>query len=117
MGQFLKDTICQHSGGSAVKESTCNAGRPGFNPWVGKIPWRREKATHLQYSDLENSMDCTVHGVAESNTTEQLSKQSKSITKRSNLNRPTSDKETESVISKLLKQKTPGPNGFTGEFH
>ena len=29
-------------GGSESKESTCNAGRPGFNPWVGKIPWRRK---------------------------------------------------------------------------
>ena len=29
-------------GGSAGKESTCNAGA-GFNPWVGKIPWRRER--------------------------------------------------------------------------
>ena len=31
--------------GSAGKESTCNAGDlvSGFNPWVGKIPWRREK--------------------------------------------------------------------------
>ena len=27
----------------------------------------------LQYSGLENSMDCTVYGVAESDTTEQLS--------------------------------------------
>ena len=25
-----------------------------FDPWVGKIPWRREKLP-LQYSDLENS--------------------------------------------------------------
>ena len=26
----------------AGKESTWNAGeRPGFDPWVGKIPWRR----------------------------------------------------------------------------
>ena len=23
-------------------ESACNARRPGFNSWVGKIPWRRE---------------------------------------------------------------------------
>ena len=30
-------------GGSAGKESTCNAGRSGFDPWVGKIPWRREQ--------------------------------------------------------------------------
>ena len=27
-------------GGSSGKES-CR--RPGFNPWVGKIPWRRER--------------------------------------------------------------------------
>ena len=35
-------------GGSLSKESTCNAGdclqcrRLGFDPWVGKIPWRRK---------------------------------------------------------------------------
>ena len=29
------------SGGSDSKESTCNVRRPGFSPWVGKIPWRR----------------------------------------------------------------------------
>ena len=34
--------------GSAGKKSTCSTGRPGFDPWVRKIPWR-------QYSDLENS--------------------------------------------------------------
>ena len=28
--------------GSAGKESACPWGRPGFNPWVGKIPWRRK---------------------------------------------------------------------------
>ena len=26
--------------GSAAKESTCNAGDSGFDPWVGKSPWR-----------------------------------------------------------------------------
>ena len=40
-------------------------GRPGFNPWVGKTPWRRDSYT-LQYSGLENFMDCIVHGVAKS---------------------------------------------------
>ena len=30
-------------GDSAGKESACNGGRPGFDPWVGKIPWRRER--------------------------------------------------------------------------
>ena len=29
-------------GGSEVKASAWNAGDPGFNPWVGKIPWRRK---------------------------------------------------------------------------
>ena len=29
-------------GGSVVKESTCQCRRQGFNPWVGKIPWRRK---------------------------------------------------------------------------
>ena len=29
-------------------------GRPGFNPWVGKIPWKRERLP--QYFGLENSM-------------------------------------------------------------
>ena len=33
----------------------------GFDPWVGKIPWRK-KGYPLQYSSLENSMDCIVHG-------------------------------------------------------
>ena len=28
--------------GSDGKESACNSGEPGFNPWIGKIPWRRE---------------------------------------------------------------------------
>ena len=109
------------------KESACQCRRPGFNPWVGKIPWRRERlpppifwpgdghgvtksrtrlnefhfllprlcsgkesACHagdsgdaslilglerspgegkgypLQYSGLENSMDCRVHEVPKS---------------------------------------------------
>ena len=29
-------------GGSDSKESVCNAGDLRFNPWFGKIPWRRE---------------------------------------------------------------------------
>ena len=30
-------------GGSAGKESPLQCGRTGFNPWAGKIPWRREQ--------------------------------------------------------------------------
>ena len=33
---------------------------------VGKMPWRRERLYPLQYSGLENSMDCIVRGVAKS---------------------------------------------------
>ena len=41
----------------------------GFDPWVGKIPWRREQLGYpLQYSGMENSTDYTVHGVTESRT-------------------------------------------------
>ena len=29
-------------GDSDGKESACNAGRPGFDPWVRKIPRKRE---------------------------------------------------------------------------
>ena len=36
--------------------------------WVGKIPWRG-KGNPLQNSGLENSMDCIVHSIAESDTT------------------------------------------------
>ena len=99
---------------SVGKESTCNAGDPGLESWVGKIRWRRDrlptpvflgfpcgsagkesarddlgwinvvdlgwipglgrspgegKGYPLQYSGLENSRDCIVHGVAKSQTT------------------------------------------------
>ena len=52
-------------------------GRPGFDPWVGKIPWR-STCQPLQYSCLENSLDrgtwwAIIHGVAESDMPEWLS--------------------------------------------
>ena len=31
-----------HGGGSDGKVSASNAGDRGFDPWVGKIPWRRK---------------------------------------------------------------------------
>ena len=48
-------------------------GRPGFDPWVGKIPPGEGNGYQLQYSGLESSMDCIVHGVPESDTTERWS--------------------------------------------
>ena len=40
-------------------------GRPGFDPWVGKILYEGKGYLH-QYSGLENSMDRIVHGAAKS---------------------------------------------------
>ena len=54
-------------GGSAGKESSCNAGDLGLIPGLGRSP-EEEKGYPLQYSSLENSMDCIVHGVAKSQT-------------------------------------------------
>ena len=52
-------------GGSAGKESTCNEGNLGSTPGLGISPGEG-KGYPLQYSDLENSMDCIVHGVSKS---------------------------------------------------
>ena len=41
--------------------------RPGFSPWLGKIPWRRERLPTPVFW-LENSMDCIVQEVAKSRT-------------------------------------------------
>ena len=38
-----------------------------FDPWVGKIPWRRERLP-IPVSGLENSMDCIDHRVVKSRT-------------------------------------------------
>ena len=47
-------------------------GRPGFNPWVWNIPWRRERLP-IQYSGLENSIDYSPWDHKELDTTERLS--------------------------------------------
>ena len=52
---------------SVGKESACNAGDPGSIPGLGRSPGE-EKGYPLQYSGLENSMDCIVDGVAKSRT-------------------------------------------------
>ena len=63
-------------GGSDSKESDCNAEDPGSIPGLGRSPGKGN-GNPLQDSCLENSMDrgawrATVHGLAESDTTEQL---------------------------------------------
>ena len=53
--------------GSVGKKSACNAGDLGSIPGLGRSPGEG-KGYPLQYSGLENSMDCVVHGVAKSQT-------------------------------------------------
>ena len=48
-------------GGSVCKDSTYNEGHLGSIPGLGRSPG--EGKDYLQYSGLENSMDCIVHGV------------------------------------------------------
>ena len=62
--------ICWHiyiPDSSAGKESACNAGDLGLIPGLGRSPGEG-KGYPLQYSGLENSMDCIVYRVAESRT-------------------------------------------------
>ena len=54
-------------GGSAGKESACNARDLSSIPGLGISPGEG-KGYSLQYFGLENSMDCIVHGVAKSQT-------------------------------------------------
>ena len=51
--------------GSAAKECACNVGNLGLIPGLGRSHGEG-KGYPLQYSGLENSMDCIVHGVAKS---------------------------------------------------
>ena len=52
-------------GGSVGKESAQNAGDLGLIPGLGRSPGEGS-GYPLQYSGLENSMDCIVHGVSKS---------------------------------------------------
>ena len=75
-GSFLEDPsrFSSTSCGSAGKESACDVGDLGsiqFNPGSTQVPGLvrspgEGKGYPLQYSGLENYMDCIVHGVAKS---------------------------------------------------
>ena len=53
--------------GSPGKDSICNAGDLGSIPGLGRSPGEGQGYS-LQYPDLENSMDCIVHGFAKIQT-------------------------------------------------
>ena len=63
------------------KESICNAGRYrccGFNPWVGKIPWRRPWQPTLVFlpgksHGQRSLLGSSPYGCKESDMTEQMS--------------------------------------------
>ena len=67
LGRFSKDT--RTSGKFLVGIS----GRPGFNPWVGKIPWRREWLLTLVFWPGEFHRLCSPWGCQELDMTEWLS--------------------------------------------
>ena len=54
-------------GDSDGKESACSAQDLDFIPGLGRSP-EEGKGYPLQYSGLENSMGCRVHGVVNSRT-------------------------------------------------
>ena len=54
-------------GGSDGKDSACNEGDLGSIPGLERPPGEG-KSYPLQYSSLDNSMNCIVHGVAKSRT-------------------------------------------------
>ena len=62
-GSLLTPVFLGFPGSSAGKESTCNSGDLGSTPGWGRSPWEWNSYL-LQYSGLENSMYCIVHGVA-----------------------------------------------------
>ena len=67
---YIYVCVCIYIGfscGSASNESACNAGDLGLIPGLGRYPGEG-KGYPLQYFGLENSTDCTVHGVAKSQT-------------------------------------------------
>ena len=60
-------TLLGFPGGSAGKESACNAGGLGSIPGLGRSPGEGNSYP-LQYSGLENSMNCVVHGIEKGQT-------------------------------------------------
>ena len=69
IGNIINTVLCYMGFpcGSAGKESACNVGDLGSIPGLGRS-LGEGKGYPLQYSGLENSMDCVVHGDTKSQT-------------------------------------------------
>ena len=70
-------TLKAFPGGSDGKSVCLQCGRPGFNPWVGKIPWRRKWQSTLVFLPGESHGQGSLVGYSpwdrkESDMTEQL---------------------------------------------
>ena len=65
--RLLTPVFLAFPGSSDGKKSTCNAGDLSSVPELGRSS-TEGKSYPLQYSGLENFMDCIVHGVAKSQT-------------------------------------------------
>ena len=65
IGKYLYSPLEGFPGGSAGKESACSVGDLGLIPGLGRSSGEGNSYP-LQYCGLENSMDCTVHGVTKS---------------------------------------------------
>ena len=56
-----------------IKKIHLQCSRPGFDPWIGKIPWRRERLPHSRILAWRILEIYSPRGHKESNITEQLS--------------------------------------------
>ena len=74
-------------GGASGKDPTCQCRRSGFNPWVGKIPWKMGRSPGGEHAAFfpgkshgqRSLADYSLQGHKESDTTEQLSIQAHHI--------------------------------------
>ena len=67
MDRLPTPVFLDFSGDSTSKESACNVGDLGLIPGLGRSPGEGNSYP-LQYSGLENSVGCIIHGVAKSQT-------------------------------------------------
>ena len=99
---LLTPVFLGFTGSSDNKEFTCSVGDLGLIPGLGRSPGEGNSYP-LQYSALENSMDCIVRGVAESDKTERLS-----LSRSSGSHRDSESVGGERFLSQLLKPLVAG---------